>query len=369
MDLMRVSYRLAVGPGESQARAERLALEQSVEAPRRVVRDRQVEERALGRVEAVTQLSETSALARIAFPLAATACDPAQLLNLLFGNGSLQPDVECVDAEFPEALQQALGGPRFGIAGLRERLGVADRALTCTAAKPMGLAPDALAELVHSFALAGLDVVKDDHGLADHDFCPFEARVTACLQAVTRAADASGRRCLYVPNLIGTPERIWRQLDFAQERGARAVMVSPMLIGLPTFWELCGQRASVPVFAHPSFAGVRRLGAELLHGTLLRLYGADAVIFVGWAGRFGTSREVCADLSARLRGDWGALRPALPVPGGGIEVENAADQVAFYGRDCMLLCGGDLQLDAESPGRRARAFVAAVAEASLATSA
>ena len=142
-----------------------------------------------------------------------------------------------------------------------------------------------------------------------------------------------------------------------------------MLIGLPTFWELCGQRASVPVFAHPSFAGVRRLGAELLHGTLLRLYGADAVIFVGWAGRFGTSREVCADLSARRRGDWGALRPALPVPGGGIEVENAADQVAFYGRDCMLLCGGDLQLDAESPGRRARAFVAAVAEASLATSA
>ncbi|MFP8876472.1 MAG: ribulose 1,5-bisphosphate carboxylase, partial [Myxococcota bacterium] len=84
MDLMRVSYRLAVGAGEAQERAERLALEQSVEVPRAVVRDRQVEERALGRVEAVTQLSDSSALARIAFPLAATAKDPAQLLNLLF---------------------------------------------------------------------------------------------------------------------------------------------------------------------------------------------------------------------------------------------------------------------------------------------
>ena len=25
--------------------------------------------------------------------------------------------------------------------------------------------------------IAGIDVIKDDHGLADHDFCPFEARV------------------------------------------------------------------------------------------------------------------------------------------------------------------------------------------------
>lgn len=364
MDVLRVSYRLAVSPSEAPARAEALAREQSVEVPRAVLRDASVAERTLGRVESVEPLSETSALAHIAFPLTATARDPAQLLNLLFGNASLQADVDCVDAEFPESLLEALQGPRFGVAGLREILGVEARALTCTAAKPMGLSPESLAELVHAFALAGLDVVKDDHGLADHDFCPFEARVEACLDAASRAADETGRLALYVPNLIGTPERVWRQLDFAQRRGARAVMVSPLLLGLPTFWELCHRRASLPVLAHPSFSGLRGLGAPLLHGSLLRAYGADAVIFVGWAGRFGTPREACAELASRLRTCWGGLRRALPVPGGGIALENAAEQVAFYGADCMLLCGGDLQLDSGPPTRRARAFVQAVAEAS-----
>ena len=364
MEELRVSYRLAVAPSEAPARAEALAREQSVEVPRAVLRDPIATERTLARVESVESLSETSALARITFPVAASALDPGQLLNLLFGNASLQSDVECLDAEFPASLLDALGGPRFGITGLRERLGVTGRALTCTAAKPMGLAPAALAELVHAFALAGLDVIKDDHGLADHDFCPFEARVEACLAAASRAADETGRLALYVPNLMGTPERIWRQLDFAQQRGARAVMVSPLLVGLPTFWELCQRRASLPVLAHPAFSGLRGMALPLLQGSLLRAYGADAVIFVGWAGRFGTSREVCAELVSRLRDGWGDLRPALPVPGGGIEVANAAEQVAFYGRDCLLLCGGDLQLDPGSPLARARAFVQAVAEAS-----
>ena len=364
MEILRVSYRLAVPPGEAPARAEALAREQSVEVPRAVLRDPVATQRTLGRVESVEPLSETSALARIVFPLAATAQDPAQLLNVLFGNASLQGDVECLDAELPPSLLDALGGPRFGISGVRERLGVAGRALTCTAAKPMGLSAEALAELVHAFARAGLDVIKDDHGLANHEFCPFEARVEACLAAASRAADETGRRALYVPNLIGSPERLWRQLDFAQERGAQAVMVSPLLVGLPTFWELCQRRVSVPVLAHPAFSGVRGMALPLLQGSLLRAYGADAVIFVGWAGRFGTPREVCTELASRLRDGWGDLQPALPVPGGGIEVANAAAQVAFYGRDCMLLCGGDLQLDAGPPAARARAFVEAVAEAS-----
>ena len=79
--------------------------------------------------------------------------------------------------------------------------------------------PAELAQLAHTFAAAGIDVIKDDHGLANHDFCPFEERVTACLAAVARAADETGRRALYVPNLIGTPDTIAAQLDFAQKSG------------------------------------------------------------------------------------------------------------------------------------------------------
>jgi S-methyl-5-thioribulose 1-phosphate isomerase len=364
VELLRVTYRLAVDADQAEARAEAVAREQTVEVPRSVVRDAFVEHEILGRVERVEPAPDGSSLASIAFPVAATGLDPAQLLNVLFGMTSLHADASCVDAEFPDSLCAALGGPRFGIAGLRKALGVYDRALTCTAVKPLGLSPAALAELLRSFARAGIDVIKDDQGLADQPFCPFEARVRACLAAAEQVAQETGHRAVYAPNLLGSPEAVLRQLRIAEDLGARAVMASPMLIGLPCFWELCARHASLPVLAHPSLGGAQRFAHDLLFGSLFRLFGADAVIFVGYAGRFGIPREVCRSLAERLRRPFSGLLPALPVPGGGVALENAGELVSFYGVDSMLLVGGSLQQGAQGPLARARAFVQAVRDAS-----
>jgi ribulose-bisphosphate carboxylase large chain len=363
VETLRVRYRLAVPPAEAAARAEAIALEQTVEVPRVVVRDRFIEEHILGRVESVGHDGEAAAVT-IDYPVESTAADPAQLLNVIFGMTSLQPDAECVDVELPPSLLAVLRGPRFGIEGLRKLLRVERRALTCTAVKPLGQSPKALAELLRTFARAGIDVVKDDQGLADHAFCPFAERVTACLRAAAEVADETGHRALYVPNLIGTPSAVFEQLRIAEDAGAGAVMVSPMLLGLPTFYELCAERASVPVLAHPSFGGAQRFAADLLFGTLLRLYGADAVIFVGYAGRFGTPRDTCASLASRLRRTWGSLRPALPVPGGGVQLETVPELLDFYGPDTMLLVGGSLQVEEGAVLERSRAFVRSVREAS-----
>ena len=363
MDLLRVTYRLDVPASEAEARAEAVAREQTVEVPRAVVdREPFLAEHIVGRVEAVVRGDDGAMLATIAYPAATTASDPAQLLNVVFGMTSLQPDATCVELEVPAGIASALGGPRFGIEGLRKATGVGGRALTCTAVKPLGRSPAALAELMGCFARAGIDVVKDDQGLADHAFCPFEARVRACLDAVRRAAEETGHRSVYAPNLIGAPSTVFAQLRMAEDLGARAVMASPMLIGLPVFWELT-RRSSVPVLAHPSFAGAQRFATDLLFGGILRLYGADAVIFVGFGGRYGTPRETCLALAARLRRPWGDLLPSLPVPGGGVQLEEVAELVAFYGRDVMLLVGGSLQVEAGAVEARSRAFVAAVREA------
>jgi S-methyl-5-thioribulose 1-phosphate isomerase len=370
MEDLRVTYRLAATGAEAEARAEAVAREQTVEVPRAVaLREPFVAEGILGRVERVTEAGAGTSLATIAYPLAATACDPAQLIGVLFGNASLYSDVECVDLDPPPALCEALRGPRFGLPGLREVTGVRDRALACTAVKPLGLSPEELALRLRDFARAGIDVIKDDQGLADHPFCPFEERVRACLAAVEEVARETGHRALYVPNLIGTPERVFAQLRFAEDQGARAVMASPMLLGLPTFWELCHRHAAVPVIAHPSHAGVARYAPELLFGKLLRLYGADAVIFVGWAGRFGTPRQVCTAIAENLRAPWRGLAPSLPVAGGGLELEGVAEAVAGYGRDAMLLVGGSLQQEEGRRLERSRAFARAVREASAALAA
>jgi ribulose-bisphosphate carboxylase large chain len=360
---MRVTYRLDVDSGEAEARAEELALEQTVEVPRVVVRDPFVAEQIMGRVEALTPDPEGGQRATISYPAIATAHDPAQLMNVVFGNSSLHPDVECVDVELPTSLLQALRGPRFGIDGLRKVAGAHGRPMTCTTLKPMGLSPGAFADLFRVFARTGVDFIKDDHGLAEHAFCPFEERVRACVAAELEVFEETGHRTVYVPNLIGTPKTILQQLDVAEACGARAVMVSPMLIGLPFFWELCQERSSVPVVAHPAFGGVQRIRAEVLFGRILRAYGADAVIFVNSGSRFSPPEAQCRRLAEHLTAPWEGIQPALPVPGGGIAVENAGSIARQYGVDSMLLIGGNLQIEADRTAERCRAFVEAVAAA------
>ena len=366
MQSMRVWYRTSVGPRQAPQRAEALLLEQTVELPRSAVRDEFVTREILGAVEEVRPEPGGGSRFAIAFPAATTALDPAQLLNVLFGNSSLQDDIELLDLELPPELLERFGGPRRGVAGWRELTGVRARPLTCTALKPMGLGPEALAELCFTFGRAGLDVIKDDHGLADHGFCRFEDRVRVCQEAIERAAQKSGRASLYVPSVTGTPDTVWRQLEYARSRGVRAVLVSPMLIGLPVLCELVERSAGLAVLAHPAFGGALRIAPETLFGRLFRLFGADAVIYPNWGGRFSYAAERCARLAAALRDPWSDLRPALPVPAGGMAVERVPELVKFYGDDAMLLIGGSLYEAGPALYERSRDFVASVREAAAA---
>jgi len=300
----------------------------------------------------------------ISQPLATAAGDPAQLLNVLFGNSSLQPDVVLDDVDLPTAAFDWLPGPRAGIGGIRELTGVTGRPLLATALKPMGLAPDRLAALCGLFARAGIDVVKDDHGLADHPFCPYEARVEACLRAVEDAERETGRRALYVPNLIGTPDRMLAQLGFARDAGAKAALVSPMTTGLPMLAQLASLSDGLPLFAHPALGGVLRVEAPALFGKLFRWFGADAVIFPHAGGRFSYSPETCRALAGALRARHACAKPAFPVAAGGIRVERVEELIGFYGVECVLLIGSSLYEAGDGLFDRTRALVDRVARAS-----
>ncbi|MEP7175591.1 MAG: RuBisCO large subunit C-terminal-like domain-containing protein [Gemmatimonadales bacterium] len=365
-DMLRITYLVRAAAGDVAARAEALMLEQAVELPRPAAsRDPWVAANILGRVEEIVPDGEGTYRVTIAQPLATAAADPAQLLNVVFGNSSLQPDVVLADLDLPESAFEWLPGPRVGIAGLRGLAGVNGRPLLATALKPMGLSPTQLASLCGTFARAGIDVVKDDHGLADHAFCPFEARVEACLRAVEDAALDTGRHALYVPNLLGTPDRVRRQLEFAREAGARAVMVSPMLTGLPFLHELAWLGEGLPIIAHPAFGGVMRALEPVLFGKLFRWFGSDAVIFPHAGGRFSYSPATCAALAAELRTAHPRVRPAMPVAAGGIRLEGVAGLVEFYGRDAILLIGGSLYEAGDELFERSRALVEQVSRAAF----
>jgi ribulose-bisphosphate carboxylase large chain len=376
------TYRIRCAPDQAPARALALATEQSVEMPLQAVRDPWVREHVVARVESVepeptppaagaTKVAGAAApegasawIATIALSADTTGPEPGQLLNMLFGNSSLQPDVELLDAVLPNPVVDALPGPARGVEGLRELVGAHGRALTCTALKPQGLSPESLAELAGTFAGAGIDVIKDDHGIADQAYSPFERRVPAVQRAVDRANAATGRRSVYAPSLSGGPRQLAAQLRVAREAGVRCVLACPLVIGVPAFCELVRGDGGFAVLAHPALAGASRIAAPLLLGRLLRLFGADATIFPNFGGRFSYSRETCLAIARAAREPLGAHRAILPVPAGGMSVARVEEMLAEYGRDTMLLIGGNLLEAGDAMAQRAREFVERVERAS-----
>lgn len=366
---LRVTYIVtASNQSDLDARIESLLLEQTVELPRVALRDPFVLEQIVGRLVSIAAIDATRHRVIINFPIIATADDPAQFLNVLFGNSSIQEHVMLADFELPSewpGRTNALPGPQFGTAGLRKTVGVPEHALTSTALKPIGLSTERLAQLCGLFAQAGVDIIKDDHGLANHRFHPFQDRVRACQKAVRAANQATGRQSIYVPNLTGTPSTVLAQLKFAQDEGVGAVMIAPMLLGMPFLAEVVAQHASVPVLGHPSFGGATRIAPELLYGKLFPLYGADATIFANFGGRFAYSKETCGALARALtQPAIPGLRPTLPMPAGGIKYQQVGDVLSFYGREVILLIGGGLYEAGDDVALRARAeeFVRHVAE-------
>ncbi|MGE5093716.1 MAG: RuBisCO large subunit C-terminal-like domain-containing protein [Betaproteobacteria bacterium] len=358
MERILATYRIDGPASTAQARAEALAIEQSVEMPLAAIENPHVLEQVVATVESI-EPREHGFDVTLGIAPATTGHEASQLLNMLFGNCSLQPEVQLVDVAFPAGYERCLPGPRFGIAGIRSLTGVQRRPLTCTALKPLGSGVEQLAALAHTFARARIDVVKDDHGLADQRSAPFAERVAAVQRAIHEANRRTGGNTIYAPTFSGSPGALREQARIAREHDVRMALVAPMLVGVPAFIELQAELA-VPVLAHPAFAGSLRIAPPLLLGKLFRLFGADATIFPNHGGRFSFTRETCHAIAHAAREPWPGVRPVLPVPAGGMTVERVPEMIAGYGHDAMLLIGGGLLSAKSQLLERSREFVAAV---------
>jgi ribulose-bisphosphate carboxylase large chain len=342
------------------ARAQAIAVEQSVEMPLSAIEDQQILDEIVGRVEDIGDLGGGTFAVRIGLSRATVGDDAGQLMNMLFGNSSLQDEVVLHAAEFPDDLVHGFGGPRHGLAGLRQRAGAEERALTCSALKPQGLSPARLAELAARFARGGIDYVKDDHGLADQAYSPFEARVGAVADALRGAERETGHRTRYVPSLTGDLDALRAQIAATRNVGIDTVMVQPMIMGLSNFSKLVRENPEIAFFTHPTLAGAARIAPPLLFGKIFRMLGADGLVFPNHGGRFGYSPALCRQVARTARTEWHGLKPAVPVPAGGMTRERVPEMLDFYGTEVMLLIGGALLEARERLTQETAAFVAEV---------
>ena len=355
---IQATYRVRGDAGTIAARAQGIAVEQSVEMPLGAITDDHVLREVVGEVQDITDLGHGSFAVRIGLAAATVGDDAGQLLNMLFGNTSLHDDVTLHDVELPARM---FPGPNHGEAGMRARVGAKARALTCSAIKPQGAPLSLLAHLAGQFALGGIDWIKDDHGMADQEYGRFAGRVTACADAVQDAASRTGHATRYAPSLSGNLETMRRQIGQARAAGLDSVVIAPMVAGFATMQALVRENPDFIFLAHPSMAGAARIAPPLLIGRLFRLIGADAVVFPSHGGRFGYTPQTCTDLAARARQDWHGLAPAIPAPAGGMTLARVGEILDFYGPRTMVLIGGSLLEARERLAAETAAFTHAVA--------
>jgi S-methyl-5-thioribulose 1-phosphate isomerase len=345
-----VTYRIFARSGdEARERAAEIALEQTVEIPRDVVPHGYVEDEILGRVVSVADEGEGRFLARISYSPESVGDDLPQLLNVIFGNSSIQKGTKVVGLELGKTLADRFPGARFGIAGVRRLAERPAGGLISPVIKPQGSDAATLAEIAYRCALAGADIVKDDHGLTDQHMAPFRERCEIVSAAVARANRETGSKCLYMPNLAGRSADLMNYARFAKDSGAGGVLVLPGLFGFDLIRRLASDDTfDLPIMSHPSFLGSHVLSDTfgfthgMMFGVLQRLAGADISIFPNVGGRFGFSAAECGSIADACRDPHGIGAPILPSPGGGMSVERAGEMKRMYGDDVVYLLGGSL---------------------------
>jgi ribulose-bisphosphate carboxylase large chain len=366
---IHVTYRVRSKTTEVERLARQIAYEQTVELPEQLVSAFDIPEVLVGRVERIEadQDRVERFIVDLSYSPDLSSNQLSQLLNLLYGNVSILPDVRLLDVALPAPVMNALGGPAHGVHGVRNLLGVYGRPLLATALKPRGSSIDSLASLASAFASGGGDIVKDDQNLVDDDPDLFKRRVAACAQAVERTNAKNRGHCLYFPHVSARLADLPKYLEFIRELGLRGILICPMVLGMETM-RACARDHGLIVMAHPSMTGgyteSRNHGItrQALLGKLFRLAGADISIFPNFGGRFSFTRAQCMAIRERLLEPLGSIAPAFPCPAGGMQYGDLPGMSKDYGENAVFLIGASLLHHSHNLAEGTRAFQQAIAK-------
>lgn len=305
---------------------------------------------------------------RIDYPVGNFTPTIPSLLTGVFGKLSMDGPIKLVDIDLPPSFVQAFPGPRFGIDGIREKLGVHDRPLLMSIFKAcLGLP---FAELLTQFreqALGGVDLVKDDEIFFVDDKAPFLERIRAFAQIAEEVAQQTGKPLLYAANLTGPVHELNERAKRAVAAGAQCLLLNVLAYGYDALHRLAEDpEISVPLMAHPALAGAYYpardygIAAPLLLGKLMRLAGADLVLFPSPYGSVALNKQEALQIAVHLRDDSTPLKRAFPVPSAGIHPGLVPQLYEDFGVEQVVNAGGGIHGHPGGAADGGRAFRAAI---------
>lgn len=300
----------------------------------------------------------------IGYPPANTEGDIPSLLTMIFGKISLDGKIRLLDIEFPEAYVKGKG-PKHGIGGIRKLVGEPQKPLAMAIFKPcVGLTPAELGKMFFDLARGGLHLIKDDEILPDLSICPTEKRLEACLEAGEKAKKETERTTIYAINLTGKPSEIISKAKKLAKHGAQCFLFNVLSYGFGVLEELRG--VGVPIMAHPALSGAIGSAVDtgirysVLLGKLMRLGGADIVLFPSSYGTVALPESETTAIRKALTDDMGPLYRTFPGPSAGIHPGLVPRILKEYGQDVIINAGGGVHGHPAGATAGARAFRQAV---------
>ena len=285
---------------------------------------------------------------QIAYPTHNIGGQIPLLLATVYGECASWGDLKLLDLHMPESFVGAFKGPKFGLEGIRELVGAADRPLLITMLKPaLGLTPKESAEVFYQAAIGGSDGVKDDELLVSHPWSHYLDRVREHERAAQAAFEETGHRTLYFVNITDRPDRLVSNAYRAIEAGASALMVDFVTVGTSALSMLADDPAiAVPIMGHLAFAGAiyaspwSGVSSHLVLGKLPRLAGADIIVYPSPYGTLQYARSKHLRLAQVMTDPFYAIRRTVPTPGGGLHAGFARRLFDDRGIDYALGAGG-----------------------------
>ncbi|MGG3572318.1 2,3-diketo-5-methylthiopentyl-1-phosphate enolase [Bacillus gobiensis] len=367
-------YQLAAEPEKLEKKAEGIALGLTVGSWTNLpLLEQEQLKKHKGRVVEIKEIGETLPSGKIlseihiAFPSDNFSNDIPAILTTTFGKLSLDGEIKLLDLKLDPELENDFPGPRFGIKGIREKLGIYDRPLVMSIFKGViGRDMEYLLGQLREQALGGIDIVKDDEILFDNDLTPFEQRISEGKKVLDQVYEETGHRTLYAVNLTGRTFDLKEKAKRAKELGADLLLFNVFTYGLDVLQALReDEEIALPIMAHPAFSGALAssekfgLSHHLLLGKLVRLAGADFSLFPSPYGSVALEKGKVLALKEELIKE-SPLQSVFPVPSAGIHPGLVPLLVQDFGNDCVINAGGGVHGHPQGARGGGRAFRQAV---------
>ncbi|MBH0170498.1 MAG: 2,3-diketo-5-methylthiopentyl-1-phosphate enolase [Bacillota bacterium] len=310
----------------------------------------------------------TRGLLKISYPSANFSNDIPAILTTVFGKLSLDGEIKLVDLEFDKNLEQQFPGPKFGITGIRDILGVHNRPLVMSIFKGvLGKDLSFFKQQLYEQALGGVDLVKDDEILFENPLTPFEERVKIAKEVLKSVHERTGEKTLYAVNLTGRTSELRDKARRAAELGANALLFNVLSYGPDVLQELAEDKEiPLPIMAHPALSGaigsssLYGIGYSVILGKLLRYAGADLVLFPSPYGSVALDRKETLSIADALTTDSISLNKSFPVPSAGIHPGLTPVLYNDFGLDSVINAGGGIHGHPDGAAGGARAFRQAI---------